>query len=102
MSRWAADPTTVDILNPLLQYGIPGIFILLFILGWLIPKGVHESVKEERENWRHAFETERAAHQLTREASVESNRRAEAAVEAARTAAATLNALQHLSGSERA
>lgn len=99
---WLADSATPDILNPLLQYGLPGVMIALFVFGWLIPKGVHESMKDERDNWRKAFETEQAAHQLTRDAGVESGRRTEAAVEAARTAAATLNALHHLSGSERA
>lgn len=95
-----ADPADMDILTPLFQYGLPGIFIFLFLSGWLIPKGVHDSMREERDNWRKAFETEQSAHQLTRDASVESNRRTDAAVEVARTAAATLNALHHLSNSK--
>lgn len=98
----AADPVAPDFVTPLLQYGLPGVVVVLFLMGWLIPKGVHESVKAERDQWRKAWETEQAAHQLTRSALSEANGRAEAAVEAAKTAAATLGALQHLpAGGER-
>lgn len=93
---WVADPITPDVLTPLLQYGLPGLIVLLFLLGWLIPRGVHESVKAERDQWRKAYETEQAAHQITRSALAEANGRSDAAVEAAKMAASTLRALQHL------
>lgn len=101
MTPWLADDAATDFFSPLLQYGPLGIIVILFLTGWVVSKSVYDSIKEERDNWRKAFETEQAAHQITRDASVESNRRGDAAVEAARTAAATLNALHHLSGSER-
>lgn len=93
---WATDPVTPDVVTPLLQYGLLGIVTVLLLLGWLIPRGVHESVKVERDQWRHAWETEQAAHQLTRGTLAEANVRAEAAVEAAKAASAMLRALQHL------
>lgn len=93
---WAADPVSPDVVTPLLQYGLPGLVVVLFLLGWLIPKGVYESVREERDKWRQAWETEQAAHQLTRATLAEANARADAAVEAARTAASTLRALGHM------
>ena len=100
---WAAtEPAMPDVVTPLLQYGLPGLVVALFLLGWLIPKGVHESVKAERDQWRKAWETEQSAHQITRSALAEANGRADAAVEAAKTAAATLSALHHLpTGGER-
>lgn len=75
--------------------------MLLFVMGWLIPKGVHENLKAERDQWRHAWETEQSAHQLTRNALAEANGRADAAVEAAKAAASTLGALKHLTAGER-
>lgn len=89
-----------EALNPLLQYGLPGVVILLFLIGWLIPKSVYETLKSELAEVHKALATEQAAHQLTRATLAEANGRADAAVEAARTAAATLQALKHLSASQ--
>lgn len=94
---WAADSgSNPDIWGALLQYGLPGIVVALFLLGWLIPRGAYDAVKDDRDQWRKAFETEREAHVITRSALAEANGRADAAVEAAKTAAGTLAALQHL------
>lgn len=93
----AADPVTPDIVSPLFQYGLPGLIVALFLLGWLIPKGVYETLKTELAEVHKALATEQAAHQLTRATLAEANGRADAAVEAARTTVSTLQALKHLS-----
>lgn len=97
----SAEPMVPEVLNPLLQYGLPGVVILLFLIGWIIPKSVYETLKTELAEVHKALATEQAAHQLTRATLAEANGRADAAVEAARTAASTLQALRHLSSQER-
>lgn len=89
-----------EVLNPLLQYGLPGVVILLFLVGWIIPKSMYETLKSELAEVHKALATEQAAHQLTRATLAEANGRADVAVEAARTAASTLKALQHMSDRE--
>jgi hypothetical protein len=80
----------------LLKTGGPfGIVLVLMVTGFLVTKGAHDDMRADREAWRAAFETERAAHQTTREALTEEARRADAAVEAAKLANNLLDRLGH-------
>ncbi|MFF0822419.1 hypothetical protein ACFYUR_18815 [Micromonospora haikouensis] len=96
--RWAADAGSADpsnVFGAILQWGVPGIVLVLILLGWLIPKGAHEQMKADRDTWRSAYETERDAHQATRDAFIDASRAANAAVETARTATGLLDKLGH-------
>lgn len=90
----AAAPT--DIFGQVLQWGVPGVIVILLLMGWLIPKGSHEQMKVDRDHWQAAYEKERDAHAVTRDALVDANRAAGAAVETARTTTAILSSLGHI------
>lgn len=94
---WAAEAasTAPDFVATILQWGPPGIVLVLLITGTLITKGNHEDVKTERARWQEAYEKERTAHELTREALADSSKSAAAAVETAKTTAALLTHLGH-------
>lgn len=97
---WAAEAasTTPDFVATILQWGPPGVVLALLISGFLVTKGNHEDVKTERARWQEAYERERSAHELTREALADSSKSAAAAVETAKTTAALLTHLGHPSG----
>lgn len=89
----AANPP--DLISSILQWGVPGVVVALLLLGWLIPKGAYEQMKADRDDWRAAYEKERAGHDATRDALAEASRSAAAAVETARTTAQLLSHLGH-------
>ncbi len=97
MILWAAEAatTTPDYITTILQWGPPGVVIVLLISGILVTKGNHDDVKSERDRWRTAYEKECEAHDETRNALVEANRSAAAAVETARTTTGLLSHLGH-------
>lgn len=76
---------TSDWLSYLTTWGPPGVVLGMILTGILEPKRVRTGLEEDRDNWRTAFETERAAHALTREALAAANERAGAALESANT-----------------
>ena len=89
-------------LTSFLNYGVLGIVVLLLILGLLVPKAVLARADEEtkkanadRDAWKTAFDTERQAHTLTREALVRAEERGEAALEVQKTTLALLAELGH-------
>lgn len=89
----AADPT--DWPTMVLQWGPPGVVIVLLLTGVLVTRGNHEDVKAERDRWRAAYEKECDAHDETRNALAEASRSAAAAVETARTTTGLLSHLGH-------
>jgi hypothetical protein len=91
----AASPSPPDLITAVLQWGVPGVVVALLLLGWLIPKGAHEQMKADRDDWRSAYEKEREGHAATRDALAEASKAASAAVETARTATALLSHLGH-------
>ena len=97
---WAADTvaTTPDVMTSILQWGPAGVVIVLLLTGVLITRGNHEDVKAERDRWQAAFEKERSAHELTRQALADANRTGAAAVETSKTTAALLDRLGHKTG----
>jgi hypothetical protein len=84
-----------DLIAAILQWGVPGVVVALLLLGWLVPKGAHEQMKADRDEWRAAYEKERAGHEATRDALAEASKAAAAAVETARTTTALLSNLGH-------
>ena len=96
--RGIADATSdspPDLIAAILQWGVSGVVVALLLLGWLVPKGSHQEMKSDRDEWRNAYEKEREAHQATRDALAEASKAASAAVETARTATALLSTLGH-------
>ncbi|MET8511958.1 hypothetical protein [Streptomyces sp. NPDC005077] len=67
------------------QYGIVGLVVVLLILGVLVPKYVMAALTTEKDNWRTAFEQERAAHQELREQLAKAEERGDVATEQAKT-----------------
>lgn len=92
----AADPP--DLITSILQWGVPGVVVVLLLLGWLVPKGAHEQMIADRDDWRDAYQKEREAHGATRDALAEASRAAAAAVETARTTTGLLSHLGHSVG----
>lgn len=98
MFHWAAEAATTaapDYISTILQWGPPGVVIVLLLTGVLVTRGNHEDVKAERDRWRQAYERECSAHDETRQALAESSRAASAAVETARTTTGLLSHLGH-------
>jgi hypothetical protein len=87
--------TPPDLISTILQWGVPGVMLVLLLMGWLIPRGAHEQMKADRDKWQEAFEKEREAHDATRDALADASRSASAAVETARTTAGILSTLGH-------
>lgn len=93
---WAAEATTTaDPIVALLQWGALGVILALLLLGWLVPKPSYDQMRADRDQWRSAFEKERDAHGLTREALADSTRVGAAAVETSKTTTALLERLGH-------
>jgi hypothetical protein len=97
MLDWAAEAAgnTPDYINSILQWGPPGVVVVLLLTGVLVTRGNHDDVKAERDRWRLAYEKEVSAHDETRQALAESSRAAAAAVETARTTTGLLGHLGH-------
>lgn len=97
LTAWAAEATTStpDYISTILQWGPPGVVIVLLLTGVVVTRGNHEDVKSERDRWRAAYEKETAAHDETRQALAEASRAASAAVETARTTTGLLSHLGH-------
>lgn len=99
MQWWLADAPIgggTDWLSYLLTWGPGGVVLVLVLLGILEPKRVREGLEKDRNDWKTAFDTERAAHQLTREALATANARGEAAVESTQALTQMLDRLGHL------
>ncbi len=94
----AADPASgaPEYLTQILQWGPPGVVIVLIVMGVLIPKGAHEQMKQDRDDWKSAYDRECEAHDATRNALVELTRVGEANLQASQTALALLQNLGHI------
>lgn len=83
-----------DAISYILGFGPLGVGIVLFGLGYIVPKPILTEARADAGEWRKAFEEERAAHAATRESLAVANDRAEAAVEAARITTKLLEVVQ--------
>lgn len=87
--------TPPDVITAVLQWGVPGVVVVLLLLGWLVPRGAHEQMKADRDEWKRAYEKERDGHSATRDALADATTSAAAAIETARTTTALLSTLGH-------
>ncbi|KAB8186850.1 hypothetical protein FH608_046005 [Nonomuraea phyllanthi] len=86
------DPNVIGLI---LNAGLAGITLFLFLKGWVVPKPSGDRLVRELEQWRKLYETERAAHDLTRKAHAEETRAAlQAAAESSQTAMALLEEIR--------
>ncbi|MFD8072144.1 hypothetical protein ACFV3E_05775 [Streptomyces sp. NPDC059718] len=94
-----AGPDVGALIGQFSQYGIVGLIVVLLIWGVLVPKYVMNALTTEKDNWRTAFEQERAAHQVTREQLAKAEERGDVAVEQGRAMTRLLQELGHQSQS---
>ncbi len=97
LHHWAAEvaPAAADWVTTILQWGPPGVVIILLLSGVVVTRGHHEAIVNDRDQWRAAYEKECSAHDETRAALAEASRSAAAAVETARTTTGLLGHLGH-------
>lgn len=91
----AAEASSPDFVATLLQWGPPGVIIVLLLTGMLVTKGAYEQMKTDRDRWEAAYSKEQDAHATTRDALADTSRSAAAAVETARTTTQILSSLGH-------
>lgn len=84
-----------ELVGYLLNYGVLGIMVLLFLTGLIVAKPTLDALRADRDAWRDAYQTEAAGHAATRAALAEANGRSEVAVETAKTATSLLASLGH-------
>lgn len=77
------------------QYGVLGVVVVLFLSGFIVPRGTYQAVTTDRDNWRDAHTKESEAHQATRVSLAKAEERADIAVEQGRTLNALLSELGH-------
>lgn len=93
----ASDPTGApEYLTQILQWGPPGVVIVLILTGVLVTKGQLAQMKDERDAWKTAYEKEVAAHDQTRAALGDLTKTGEANLQSSQTALALLQNLGHL------
>lgn len=86
------DPNIIGIL---LNAGLAGLAFALFLGGWIAPKPTVDRLIKEVEQWRDLYDSERAAHDLTRKAHAEETKAAlSAAAESSQTAMALLEEIK--------
>ncbi|MDX3077852.1 hypothetical protein [Streptomyces sp. MI02-7b] len=74
-------PDVSKVIGKLGQYGPVGLFLILLLIGFIVPKWAIDALTREKDNWRTAFEQERAAHQVTREQLAKAEERGDVAIE---------------------
>lgn len=84
-----------DVIGLLLNAGLAGLVLVLFLKGWLVPKPSMDRAEREIQRLYKALAAEQAAHETTRKAwHLETTTSNAAAIEAARTAAHLLGDLK--------
>ncbi|MEU6449585.1 hypothetical protein [Streptomyces sp. NPDC046979] len=88
-------PDVGKLLSTFAQYGVVGLIVVLLIIGVIVPKYVMNALTAEKDNWRTAFEAERAAHQVTREQLIAAQASVDTANEQGRAMVQLLEKLGH-------
>jgi hypothetical protein len=84
-----------NIIGALLNAGVAGLLLFLFVKGWIVPKPTVDRMTRDMERWRKLYDTERAAHELTRKAHAEEVKATlQASVEGSQTTAALLSEMK--------
>lgn len=89
---------TPELIDWLLKAGPTGVVILLFVLGYVVPKPAADRQAAESDRWRQAYETEHAAHETTRLALIDQAKAATAAIAAAQTTEKLLSEIKQRPG----
>lgn len=95
----AASGDASEYISQIVQWGPPGIVIVLILTGILVTKSQFELIREDRDSWRSAYEKERDGHDATRAGLVDSVRAASASLEVAKTTTQLLTQLGHVASS---
>lgn len=74
-------PDVAKMIGSFAQYGIVGLIVVLLIVGVLVPKWAMNNLIVDKDGWRAAYETERDAHQATRQQLAAAQASAEVATE---------------------
>jgi hypothetical protein len=89
------------VLGQILQWGPAGVIIILILTGVLVTKAQLESMKNDRDEWKAAYQQESQAHESTREALREAVAAAATSLEVSRTTTALLNNLGHMAQTQK-
>lgn len=103
MWTWA-DPAAGDApayITQILQWGPPGIIVVLILTGVLVTKGQLDQMRQDRDSWRAAYDKEVEAHTATRTALAEAVKAAGSSVEVAKTTTSLLTQLGHVAESRK-
>jgi len=84
-----------ELVKQIMTWGPPGVFLLLILLGVLVPRRELTKTEQEAERWRSMYEQESQAHGLTQQALSRERERMDAALESSRTTAMMLQYLGH-------
>lgn len=87
-----------ELIDLLLKAGPTGVVILLFVLGYVVPKPAADRMAADADRWRQAYETEHAAHETTRGALIDQAKAATAAIAAAQTTEKLLSEIKQRPG----
>lgn len=88
----------LDLATILINAGPAGIVVLLYSLGWIVPKPTVDRMTADKDQWQKLYETERAAHETTRKALVDQASAATAAIAAAQTTEKLLTEMRQRPG----
>ncbi|MFF3558982.1 hypothetical protein ACFYXS_02920 [Streptomyces sp. NPDC002574] len=91
----AGGPDVGKMIGQFAQYGSVGVIVVLLLMGIIVPKYVMTNLTADRDKWRDAFETERVAHQATRQQLSAAQASAEVATEQGRAMIRLLEELGH-------
>jgi len=80
--------------NVIIGTGFAGFVAVAFALDWIVSRGKHREVKDERDEWKALYLKEQESHQKTRDALTLASQRAEAGVEAAQVTKLLVDALR--------
>lgn len=84
-----------DWVTAIASWGPAGVLVVLLLTGIVEPKWSRIRMEKDRDDWKQAFDTEREAHGVTRDALSAANARAEAALESANTMTRILEQAGH-------
>lgn len=78
------DPAALALIGQFIQWGSLGFVALALTFGWLVPAWTYKAKERDAETWKGLYDSERTAHQLTRDAYAIQGERLQVAVESAK------------------
>lgn len=74
----------LSILSDIARWGLAGLIVLGFLTKWLVPGWTYRDKADDADAWKGLYESERTAHEHTREAMAIQGERLQVAVESAK------------------